>query len=85
MRCVGHANRPILIGERNLVHVSEMADDEPGPDPWTPNARAGKLQSAVDDEINPTTITVFSRECDDITTAWMSVDIEYAIHLDDAI
>lgn len=62
-----------------------MADDDTRPDLWKPYPKDEKLQSAIDDQIDPTTITIFPRECNDITTAWMSVDIEYAIDLYDAI
>lgn len=59
--------------------------DYTSPDPWRPYPEDGKLQSVVDDEIDPTTMTMFSMEQDDITTAWMSIDIEHVIDLYDAV
>lgn len=42
-----------------------------------------ELVSALDDEDDPSIVTVFPRHCTD-TTTWISIDIAFAIDLDDA-
>lgn len=65
-------------------HMDRMVNDT-SPNSWRPNLEADMLRSTVDDEIDPTTFTIFSADADGITAAWMSIDIEGVISLREAI
>src|SRR6056297_2081049 len=46
-------------------------------------AESTRVDCAVDDADNPTELTVFSDQDDELPTHWISVDIEHAVALDE--
>ncbi|GGM25127.1 hypothetical protein GCM10009006_03020 [Haloarcula argentinensis] len=46
-------------------------------------AGSARFEYAVDDADNPTELTVFSDQDDELPTHWISVDIEHAVALDE--
>ncbi|GCF12251.1 hypothetical protein Harman_01860 [Haloarcula mannanilytica] len=46
-------------------------------------AKSTRLDCAVDDEDNPTQLTVFSDRDHELPTHWISVDIDHAVALDE--
>lgn len=39
------------------------------------------LLYAVDDESDPRSVTVYPRDPDDVTTTWLTMDVEHAVDL----
>jgi hypothetical protein len=62
--------------------MSAAADrpDSPSFEPTDPPTFA--LKFLVDDEVEPTELTIFSPNEDDITTHWITVDFDDAIPLE---
>lgn len=44
-----------------------------------------RLAFALDDEDDPTEVTVYPERCADVTTTWITVDVEHAVDLRDAV
>lgn len=55
------------------AHGPDASDFEPTDPP------AFALDFLVDDEIDPTELTIFSPDEDDITTHWITVDFDVAV------
>lgn len=40
------------------------------------------LVHAVDDEDDPRSVTVYPRDCDELTTTWLTMDVEHVVDLE---
>ena len=58
--------------------VQDRATPPPEPDDGSLGV---DLVHALDDESAPRTVTVYPRDPDDVTTTWLTVDVEHAVDL----
>ena len=56
---------------------------ELGRDARPSDARSRDLVFAPDDEADPTEITVFPERAVDATTAWLTMDVDHVVDLDE--
>lgn len=58
--------------------------DRPSASPHDPtDPPAVELTHALDDEDHPSSLTVFPRDRGHLVTAWITIDLEHAIPLDE--
>lgn len=62
--------------------MSTAADGPDQPERATSDRPQFELDFLVDDEVDPTELTVFSPADDDITTHWISIDFECAVPIE---
>jgi hypothetical protein len=58
-----------------------LTDAHPDEDVPPADRASVDLVSAVDDEADPTQLTVYSDRDDEITTHWITVDLDHAVDL----
>lgn len=62
--------------------MSTAADGPAVPNGEPPDPPEFELAYLVDDEVDPTELTVFSPDDDDITTHWITIDFDAAIPIE---
>jgi hypothetical protein len=60
-----------------------VSDARPGPADSSAEPAPVDLAWAVDDADHPTELTVYSDREDEITTHWLTVDLEHAVDLEE--
>lgn len=62
--------------------MSTAADGPPRPTGEPTESPQFELDFLVDDEVEPTELTVFSSTEDDITTHWITIDFDAAVPIE---